>query len=377
MARETREQPDLTRVWDLGVRIFHWLLVSAMAIAAVTGLYGPRNRLNLHLAAGVAVAGLVAFRIVWGFTGSTHARFSGFPIRPAAIAAHLSSLFAFEHGRYEGHNPLGSMMVFALLAILTLSVVTGVVTLGGVDKQGPLAFMVSYAVGGSIQAVHRTLAYVLLGMVAGHLAGVAYESMRGDTNLVLAMITGDKADSAGAHNVKPTRARPVLAGLVVALLLAGATYATVSLSSRPAFGVPVARLDPTYAKECGSCHMAYPPSLASRSLWIALLAGLGDHFGEDASLEPDLMARIRVYLTNNSAEFWDTRPSREFATVNPRDPLRLTATPYWIWTHRSIPEKVFKSRAVGAKGACNACHLDALTGRFDPQDIDLPEQALK
>lgn len=63
--------PDVTQVWDLGVRLFHWLLVAAVAIALVTGLSGPRNVLNIHIAAGAAIGGLVAFRVLWGLMGST------------------------------------------------------------------------------------------------------------------------------------------------------------------------------------------------------------------------------------------------------------------------------------------------------------------
>ena len=75
---------DVTRVWDLGVRLFHWLLVAAVAIALVTGLSGPRNVLNIHIAAGAVIGGLVAFRILWGLVGSTYARFSSFPVQRVA-----------------------------------------------------------------------------------------------------------------------------------------------------------------------------------------------------------------------------------------------------------------------------------------------------
>jgi hypothetical protein len=89
------------------------------------------------------------------------------------------------------------------------------------------------------------------------------------------------------------------------------------------------------------------------------------------------MSRIRTYLTKNSAEKWDTRAADELALANPGDPLRLTATPFWTRMHRRIPETVFKSRAVGAKSACDKCHNDASTGRFDPQNINVPEQAFQ
>ena len=358
---------DVTRVWDAGVRLFHWLMVAAVAIVLVTGLSGPRNRLNIHIAAGAAIGGLVAFRILWGLMGSTYARFSSFPVQLTAISADLTGLVAGRRPRYLGHNPLGSLMALTLLAILSLSVLTGVITLGGVDKQGPLASVASYGAGKAAQRVHLALAYGLLALIAGHLLGVAYEFIMARTNFLLAMITGEKAASITEHVVGPARAKPILAGLCVLLLMIGAVGQIVGLSARPALGVPTGPLDPTYAQECGSCHMAYPPSLAPSRRWIAIMDGLSDHFGEDASLEPARVSRIRAYLTTNAAEKWDTRAAHELQGSNPQERLRLTATPFWIRMHRSIPESVFKSRAVGANGACGKCHSDASTGRLIPK----------
>jgi cytochrome b len=368
---------DATRVWDLGVRLFHWLMVVAVAIALATGLFGPRNLLNTHIAAGAAIGGLLVFRVMWGLMGPTYARFSSFPVHLTAIEADLAGLVAGRRPRYRGHNPLGSLMALALLAIVALSVMTGVVTLGGVNKQGPLAFAAPYASGKAAQTIHLALAYGLLALIAGHLLGVATESIQAHTNLPLAMITGKKAASATDHAARPAKAKPLLAGLCLLILLTGAVHQIVALSARPAFGVPAGPLDPTYVQECGSCHMAYPPSLSRSVRWIAIMDGLPDHFGEDASLEPALMSRIRAYLTMNAAEKWDTRAAHELQGSNAQDPLRLTATPFWIGMHRGIPESVFKSRAVGAKGACEKCHNDASTGRFDPQDIHIPERAFQ
>ena len=367
----------MTTVWDLGVRLFHWLLVGAVVVAAFTGFFGPRNALSFHIAAGAAVAGLVAGRVVWGFTGSTYARFSSFLFTPSAIVAHVRGLLASRHARYLGHNPLGGLMVFALLAVLALLVATGVVTLGGFDKQGPLAFAISYSAGTTSFSIHKTLAYLLALMIALHLMGVAYESIAGDNGLLTAMISGQKTASADVRPASPAIAHTLGAGIAVFLLLAGATYGTLASSARPAFGVPVGALDPAYARECSACHMPYPPSLSPRSRWTAVMADLGSHFGEDASLDPKIAAQIQAYLSDNSAEKWDTRASREFAASNPDDPLRLTATPFWTAMHRRIAPSVFKSRSVGAKSACNACHSDALTGRFDPQNINIPEQAFR
>jgi cytochrome b len=366
---------DVTRVWDLGVRMFHWLAVAAVATALLTGLFGPPNLLGIHLAAGAALGGLVAFRMLWGFMGPTYARFSSFPVHLTAIDADIAGLLAGRRPRYRGHNPLGSLMALALLAIISLSVMTGVITLGGVDKQGPLAFAMTYVSGKAAQSLHLALAYGLLALIAGHLLGVAYESNQAGANLPLAMITGKKAASATDHAARPAKAKPLLAGLCVLILMAVAAHQIMALSSRPALGVPAGPLDPTYVEECGSCHMAYPPSLAPSPRWIAIMDGLADHFGEDASIEPGLASRIRAYLTMNAAEKWDTRAAHELQGSNPQDPLRLTATPFWTRMHGGIPESVFKSRAVGARGACEKCHSDASMGRFDPQDINIPERA--
>jgi cytochrome b len=368
---------DVTRVWDPGIRVFHWLMVAAVTIALVTGLFGPRNLLNIHIAAGAAIGGLVVFRVVWGLTGSTYARFSSFPVHFTAINADLAGLVAGRRPRYRGHNPLGSLMALALLAVISLSLMTGVITLGGVDKQGPLAFAVTYVSGKAAQRLHLALAYSLLALIAGHLLGVAYESIQARANLLLAMITGKKAASATDHAARPAKAKPLLAAFCVLILMAGAVRQIVALSARPGFGVPTGALDPIYAQECGSCHMAYSPSLAPGLRWIAIMDGLSNHFGEDASLEPGPASRIRAILTTNAAEKWDTRAAYELQGSNPQDPLRLTATPFWIRMHRGIPEGVFKSRAVGAKGACGQCHSDASTGRFDPQDIHIPERAFQ
>ena len=92
---------DVTRVWDLGVRLFHWLLVATVPIALVTILLGPRNVLNIHIAAGAAIGGLVAFRVLWGLMGSTYARFSSFPVHPTAINADLAGLVAGRRPRYR------------------------------------------------------------------------------------------------------------------------------------------------------------------------------------------------------------------------------------------------------------------------------------
>lgn len=162
----------LIRVWDWPLRLFHWTLVVVVAVAFLSS--GEDSVLNQwHVLAGWLAAILVVFRIVWGFIGGEHSRFSDF-VRPSRIADHLSSI---AHGRRApalGHNPLGGLSVLVLLALTAITVWTG-------------------AVGGeSLEDLHELVAWTLLAMVALHVVAVVVMSLLERQNLVRAMVTGKK-----------------------------------------------------------------------------------------------------------------------------------------------------------------------------------------
>jgi len=360
-------------VWDIGVRLFHWLLVATVAISLATGFFWPWTWLRLHLIAGGTIAALLGFRIVWGLLGTEHARFASFAYPPRAVLLHVRGLARPGEARHLGHNPLGALMVFGMLLVLPAILVAGLVVLGGVVKQGPLAAFLRFRVAWPWLGIHQALAVLLLVMIGGHLLGVIGETWRSRENLVWAMVTGRKpAGNVPAGAVAPA-ARPLLAGAIVAILLASAGAAIAGLAALPARGVPPAQPDPAYAVQCGACHLAYPPSLAPAATWSGILRDLKHHFGgTDASLTPDLVAEIGAYLRANSAEHWDTLPARMLRITNPAEPLRITATRFWRRMHRGIPDAVFASQQVGRRGACEACHRDAASGRFAPQAIEVP-----
>ena len=132
--------------------------------------------------------------------------------------------------------------------------------------------------------------------------------------------------------------------------------------------------NPVYQRECGACHYAFNPSLLPASSWAALMAGLGEHFGDDASLDPATASSLATWLVNNAAETFDTESANRFRVVAPDHPYRITATPYWERKHAAIPAGVFARKGVGGKINCHACHRDAETGRYDDQAIAIPEE---
>ena len=116
-----RDRNDKIRVWDPLVRIFHWSLVGGFAVAYITADEWDKA----HELVGYFVAGLIAFRLIWGLVGSRHARFSDFLYRPSTIDVFIKDSLAMKGKRYVGHNPAGGAMVIALLLAITGISATG------------------------------------------------------------------------------------------------------------------------------------------------------------------------------------------------------------------------------------------------------------
>lgn len=192
------------RVWDLPVRLFHWLLVATILIAFLSSEEGSALA-PWHVPAGWVAAILIAFRLVWGVIGGEHARFTDF-LKPHQIVHHIGGLFSGKPERSIGHNALGGIAIIALLG-----------TVGGIVYTG--ATMQGEAEGG----LHETLANVLIGLIALHVIAVIAMSLLTKDNLIGAFITGTKR--ADLHpGVADARPPAPLAVPVAAIVIAGTTY---------------------------------------------------------------------------------------------------------------------------------------------------------
>lgn len=122
------------KVWDLPVRLFHWSLVAFFTLAYFTG----EDENQWHIYAGYAVLGLVLLRILWGFIGTQHARFSDFIYSPATVSTYMKGLRSANPKRCLGHTPPGGWMIVALLVGLLLTTLSGL-KVYGLEGHGPLA----------------------------------------------------------------------------------------------------------------------------------------------------------------------------------------------------------------------------------------------
>ena len=194
---------DSIRVWDLPLRLFHWLLVAAVTLAFLSseedGALAP-----WHVPVGWAIAVLLAFRLTWGFVGGEHARFAEF-VKPSALGAHVRGLLRGQPDASPGHNALGAFSVLLLLALVAATVWTGAV---GVDEE-----------------IHELIAYSLLALVALHVAAVIVMSLLTRENLVRAMVTGRKRRDRhpGGRDARASG----WSGLALSLLVAAAAVAAI------------------------------------------------------------------------------------------------------------------------------------------------------
>ena len=197
------------KVWDPLVRVFHWSLVAAFTVAYLT----EDEWMDIHVLAGYTVAGLVGFRLIWGFIGPKHARFRDFIFSPATTLGYLKDMAAFRAKRYLGHNPAGGAMVIALLIALVGTTLTGMKLYAVEENAGPFAQVkienispISTAMADDDEygeghgeegeevweELHEFFANFTLFLVLLHIGGVVVSSFAHGENLPRAMVTGKK-----------------------------------------------------------------------------------------------------------------------------------------------------------------------------------------
>jgi len=170
------------------MRLFHWLLVVTFVVSWLSG----EEYYTLHLQAGYATLALICWRLLWGFAGSAHARFSDFIQSPASIVAYLKSLPGNNRKRYIGHNPAGGAMVLLLLAGLFVVTLSGIALDAAENWSGPLAELNLFHYTRQIKSIHSISTDLLLIAIVVHLLGVGISSLLQRENLVKSMLTGKK-----------------------------------------------------------------------------------------------------------------------------------------------------------------------------------------
>jgi cytochrome b len=212
--------PRIVLVWDIFIRVFHWLIVALVAAAYATWRL---NWMVWHGWVGDAVLTLLLFRLSWGFFGGETARFSGFLTSPRTVLQHMKHSLRREPDHQAGHNPAGGWMVLILLGLLLVETLTGLYIANDIADEGPLTEIVPAWAANAIASSHAIFWDALLGAIVLHVLVIAgFAAIKGQ-NLLRPMITGTKVLPASV--AEPRVGSPMRAGL----LLLGCAVATALL----------------------------------------------------------------------------------------------------------------------------------------------------
>ena len=176
------------KVWDLPVRIFHWLLAVLIAVMYISA---KLENFDVHIITGKSIAILLVARIIWGFVGSSNARFSALFFHPREYVNYIAELPQKKPGYSVAHSPIGSLAVIVILSIILVQVATGLVA-SDIDGliEGPFAYYVSYDTSRWATDIHLTNKTLLLYIIGLHLAANAFYYIYKKDNLISPMITG-------------------------------------------------------------------------------------------------------------------------------------------------------------------------------------------
>ncbi|NVK56086.1 MAG: cytochrome b/b6 domain-containing protein [Alteromonadaceae bacterium] len=178
-------------IWDIPTRLFHWLLVACILAQYLTA--EVLDAIDWHFKIGYFTLGLILFRLLWGFTGTTYARFSQFLTGPGKVLAYSKTIAHSHSPDHAGHNPLGGWMVMVLLLLVALQGISGLFIGDDIINNGPYYDAVSQATRDTMNTIHHTAFNILLAAIALHVAAVVFYTRYKKQLLVPAMLHGKKA----------------------------------------------------------------------------------------------------------------------------------------------------------------------------------------
>lgn len=170
-------------IWDIPTRLYHWLLAAGCLIALGLAYAVPEHSraFDAHMLLGFFLLPLLVFRILWGFVGTKHVRFSSFLYSPSEVASYLRETFAGKASRHIGHNPAAGYAMIAMIVILIGAIASGILIPGSK----------------LFEDVHETVSGLLLCLIAAHLLGVVVHMVMQNENVILSMVNGMKTAEAG------------------------------------------------------------------------------------------------------------------------------------------------------------------------------------
>lgn len=361
-------------VWTLPTRLFHWLFVAFIIAAWISA--DEDRWLSVHVALGSALAGLLIFRLSWGIMGPKYSRFSDFNFKISELKEYLAGIF-HPSRVYIGHNPAASYIMITMFITVGLAIISGFLAYGIQENRGILAFLHTEAFREMdlFKEVHEFFVNILWILIVAHVGGVLVDRLlHTEDRTLISIFDGHKnmqGDNATLSLLQKIVAVIGIGGSIGMLIYALSIPNNVLIASYTP-KINYEKEHPLFVNECASCHTLYPPSLLPKQSWVKLMGDLSNHFGDDASLELADNRSILEYLLEHSAESSKQEMSvKMMQTLQNRDIIAITQTPFWKRTHRHVPSEAFQGDLVKSRANCKACHSDVEQGLIEDNAIKL------
>lgn len=205
-------------VYDLPMRLFHWLFATLFIVAFLIAknVDDESALFSYHMLAGLLLSFVTTFRILWGFVGTKHSRFSNFPLHPQRLGEYFRGILSGEKRKWSGHNPATSWATLFMLAMALGLGVTGYLMASGQKE--------------TYEDIHELLANGFLIVVLMHIAGILLHSFRHQDKIVLSMIDGAKSDAPMSETI--IASRPLVAILFMGLVITFAIHLANNYNSQ-------------------------------------------------------------------------------------------------------------------------------------------------
>ncbi len=356
-------------IYSFAARFSHIALILGLAISYLLSEFD--GLLYFHAAFGVIFGVAIIFRIIWGFIGTKYSKFSDFKF--SGLGGYFLSFFSKKE-KFIGHNPASSIAIIIMLSLGFICVISGLMLYGIDENSGIFAFLYNnYNELKFVKSIHEVSANLLLIVAIIHICGALIDKFIHKNDALNSMITGYKLTK-NDESVKANLAQKIFCLVWILAIIAAFLYIlnrdNFILKSH-ALKVDYSSQNAVFAKECGSCHMLYPPFLLPKKSWEIMMANLENHFGDDASIDEEANQNILNFLLANSAQMNSNKTAFNILKYAKNDQnIAITKNEYWIKKHRKIDEKVFLRDDIKSKANCTACHKDIQNGIIQKSLID-------
>ncbi len=363
-------------IWPLFNRVSHILMILFFAACY---LLADDDYISYHVAFGLSFGVVILFRVIWGYLGPKHSKFKDFNFRVADLKEYLLSPFS-KTKEYLGHNPASSYAIVAMIILAFLSILSGLLYYGIEENHGIFSFLNSqfFKKMELFEELHELFANLLLGVIGIHIAGTLIDKFIKKGDAIDSMVDGYKKTSQ-EMNIRINIFQKLLGVIFILASLYTLYYLVFTKDNIFVASANIkqdyAMLHQDFSKECGSCHITYPPFLLPKSSWTLMMSDLENHFGDDASIDKETNLSILSFLNENSAETSSQKAAFKIlkSLKENNSTIAITKTPYWEKKHRKIEKDVFANVKIKSKANCKACHTDIENGLIEKHLIKVPD----